>query len=196
MERARLDTRSIPQAPLVAKPKSTRNALVVVAVVVAVVAIAGFAATSTKQSPISAVAASNLCDTPTSGQTCGLTYKGTTSGFVEGHAYTPCYCSKNEGIHKVKVAVLGCLGKCDAGHQCPHTIHSYLHDTGHAANYPYPHVSILGDVPVPPRERRVARGTPSPRPRPTSGVAKYGGPPAAARVARNHHSIRHRRDAL
>ena len=41
---------------------------------------------------------------------------------------------------------------------------------------------------------RRCSSTLSPRPRPTSGVAKYGGPPAAAGVASNHHSIRHRRD--
>jgi hypothetical protein len=206
------------QAPLVAKPRSTRrNALVVVAVV----AVAGFAAaTSAKQSPavvaaskslaairkpdgakcnkddecqsgdchkgagkdqnkckphshklpngatchndeqcqsgdchkgagpdknkckISAVASTSMCDTPTSGQTCSKVAPG---GFVEGHKYTPCYCSPTEGTYKVTVDVLGCLGKCDAGHQCPHVIPSFVHDTGHAAGWPYPHVSIIVD---------------------------------------------------
>ena len=145
MSRELAQTRARLQAPLVAKPRSgRRNALVVVAVV----AIAGLAATNTKPSPISAVASTSTCDTPTAGQTCGDVFgkPGDHSGFVAGHAFTPCYCSPTQGTKEIKVRVVGCLGKCDAGKQCPHVLHDYFEDYGTPKKYPYPHLSILSDA--------------------------------------------------
>ncbi len=50
-------------------------------------------------------------------------------------------------VKKIKVKVVGCLGKCDAGNQCPHVLPDYLDDSGIPKEYPYPHFSIIS-VPV------------------------------------------------
>ena len=156
------------QAPLVAKPTATRRKALAVVVIVAVAGFAGFAATSARLapllaqadganapivnehlSPISAVASTSTCDTPLPGQTCGEVAgkSGHPSGFVAGHAFTPCYCSPTQGVKKIKVKVVGCLGKCDVEKQCPHALRDYLYDVpyGIPNQYPYPHFSILSD---------------------------------------------------
>ena len=56
---------------------------------------------------------------------------------------TPCYCSYS-GKQNVKVRVLGCYGK-PTGQRCPHVVNSYQTDTTKAADYPFPHVTILSN---------------------------------------------------
>ena len=119
-------------APLIAKPtssrRSRRSAPVVVTVVgLAVAAWAVVAATSAAGVPLLATSAV--------ASTCGKT------GVLANG--TPCYCSYS-GKQNVKVRVLGCYGK-PTGQRCPHVVNSYQTDTTKAADYPFPHVTILSN---------------------------------------------------